>query len=325
MSREFILETDASLTHVGAVLMQRDKDGLLRVIGYFSKKLRPPEMKYSATDREALGIVLACRQYHHFLWGTKVMIRTDHQPLVSVFRKKTKSPRMNRWILEMRDYQYRIEYKAGKKNLVADQLSRPARSITSIRPIRGEDEPNDRFLGKTKEEFIQMQMAEFRWREMKEYLEGGRIPRSKYPRSTLNQFILEDGILYSSKRKLDQTLLYVLVIPEALRKRALIFAHEKESGHLGQLKSILKAEDLFYWPNLRVDMRKFVKECVRCQQTKYAPGLQTQWQELPPCHHPLERVSIDITELSQSNSGYRYVLTIMDHYSRYKKILKVKD
>ena len=46
MSREFILETDASLTHVGAVLMQRDQDGLLRVIGYFSKKLRPPEMKY---------------------------------------------------------------------------------------------------------------------------------------------------------------------------------------------------------------------------------------------------------------------------------------
>ncbi len=96
MTKILILETDASLTHVGAVLMQMNDSNLPRVIGYFSKKLRPTEMRYSATDREALATVLACRQFHHFLWGTKVFVRTDHQPLVSIFRQKTKSPRMNR-------------------------------------------------------------------------------------------------------------------------------------------------------------------------------------------------------------------------------------
>ncbi len=40
----FILETDASLTHVGAVLMQMNYSNLPRVIGYFSKKLRPTEI-----------------------------------------------------------------------------------------------------------------------------------------------------------------------------------------------------------------------------------------------------------------------------------------
>ncbi len=73
-----MLETDASLTHVGAVLMQIDDNNLPRVIGYFSKKLRPTEMRYSTTDMEALAIVLACRQFHNFIWGTKVFIRTDH-------------------------------------------------------------------------------------------------------------------------------------------------------------------------------------------------------------------------------------------------------
>ncbi len=97
--------------------MQYDKDGLSRVISYFSKKLRAAEVRYSVTDREALGIVLACRHFNNFLWGGRVTIRTGHQPFVSVFKQRTKSPCMNRWILEMRDYHYKIEYKAGKKKM----------------------------------------------------------------------------------------------------------------------------------------------------------------------------------------------------------------
>ncbi len=112
---------------------------------------------------------------------------------------------------------------------------------------------------------------------MVSYLEGGRIPRSKYPRATLDQFSLEDGVLYLCKQKVDGTILYLLIVPNEMRKEALRHIHEKESGHLGQHKSILKAEDFFYWPNLRKDMKAFVKECVTCQQLKTSSGLQQQW------------------------------------------------
>ncbi len=69
----FILTTGASQTHVGAVLGQK-RDGKEVAIGYFSKKLKPAEKSYSVTDREALGVVLACRNFSHFLWGTKFTI-----------------------------------------------------------------------------------------------------------------------------------------------------------------------------------------------------------------------------------------------------------
>ena len=128
MKRPFGLETDARQRHVAGVLMQYS-DSSTWVVAYFSKKLRPAEMRYSASDREALAIVLSCRQFNTYLWGTMFTIRTDHQPVVSVFRHRTKSPRMNRWILEMRDYQYNIEYKQGNNNWVADQLSRPVSLI----------------------------------------------------------------------------------------------------------------------------------------------------------------------------------------------------
>ena len=144
MTKPFELHTNASLDNVGAVLMQRH-EGLLKPVGYFSKKLKPVEQRYSTTDHEALAIILACRRFHHFLWGVPFTIHTDHQPLVSVFKRKTKSPRMNRWVIEMQDYRFKVEYRPGKNNEVADQLSRPVRPIVH--------QSRDNYLGFTQDEF----------------------------------------------------------------------------------------------------------------------------------------------------------------------------
>ncbi len=148
-------------------------------------------------------------------------------------------------------------------------------------------------------------------------MQGGRIPRSKYPRTTLDQFTLEDDILYLCQRKVDGTILYLLVVPLELRKAALRHIHEKESAHLGQHKTILKAEEYFYWPNLKQDVRQYVKECITCQQFKSASGLQQPWQELPPVNQPMERISIDITDMGSGALGHRHVLTVVDHFSRF--------
>ncbi len=187
--------------------MQKDQQEQLQVISYFSKKLKPVETRYLTTDRETLSIVLACCQFHHYLWGTKVLIKTDHQPLVSVFKQKTTSTQDDQ-ILEMRDYRYQIQYKSGKRNPVADHLSRP------VRIIRHQAE--ERWLGKTREELKQLQRVEPRWLKMTGYLEGGRILRSKYPRTTLDQFALEEEILYFTQEKIDHTIHYLLVLPSDL-------------------------------------------------------------------------------------------------------------
>ncbi len=166
----------------------------------------------------------------------------------------------------MRDYRYNIEYRTGQKTAVADHLSRPVRIIRC--------QLEERWLGKTKEELKQMQREEHKWQEMINYFEGGRIPRSKYPRATIDQFVLEEEILYLAKRSIDNTVKYVLVLPSELRKAALELIHCRESAHLGQKMSILKCEEYFYWPNLKSVVRQFVRECVKCQQYKNSQGLQ---------------------------------------------------
>lgn len=122
-SKEFELHTDASDTHIGGVLMQKEQDDL-RPIGYYSKKLNATERKYSVTDKETLAIINACRFFNHYLWCKPFTI-VHHQPLTTVFKKRTACHRMSRYILEMRDYIYKIKYKKGSKHTVPGTQSRP--------------------------------------------------------------------------------------------------------------------------------------------------------------------------------------------------------
>ena len=315
MTKPFHLYTDASLDHIGGVLMQ-ESDGKMKAVGYFSKKLKPVEQRYSTTDREALAVIQTCRRFHHFLWGVPFTVHTDHQPLVSVFKKKTKSPRMNRWILEMREYRFKVVYQPGRSNYVADQLSRPVRAVFHNNV--------DNYLGLSKEEFKEKQLGENRWAELIAYLEGGGIPRKKLPRAQIHQFMMYEGLLYLSADKHDNSIQMKLVVPQELRKKALQFGHENLSGHLGRKKTIDSLEMYFYWPSLRSDVQTFVKECITCQVHKDGPTLQHPFQPLPPVHKPLERISIDLTDMMSGSNGYRYVLTVIDHYSRFVKFYPLR-
>ncbi len=89
ISQPFVVTTDASKTHVGGVLSPVQPDGTNKAIAYFSKKMKPTEVRYSATDKGALTMVLTCKNFHHYLWGVKFTIFTDHQPLTNIFKKKT--------------------------------------------------------------------------------------------------------------------------------------------------------------------------------------------------------------------------------------------
>ena len=77
---QFILDTDASGTGIGAILSQ-ESDEVEHPVSYASRVLSKPERNYCVTRRELLAVVNYVKYFKHYLLGRKFTIRTDHASL----------------------------------------------------------------------------------------------------------------------------------------------------------------------------------------------------------------------------------------------------
>jgi transposase InsO family protein len=122
-TRQFIVTTDASQFALGAVLSQKSGEEEYPV-AYASRQLNPAETRYSAIERELLGVVWAVEHFRPYLYGRRFQINTDHKPLVWVDRLKESSARVSRWKERLAAYDWTIKHKKGTENVIADWLSR---------------------------------------------------------------------------------------------------------------------------------------------------------------------------------------------------------
>jgi hypothetical protein len=121
------METNVSNFAYGAGLSQKQEDGKYHPVAYMSKSMLPAERNYDTFDKEALGIVKPLQHWRYWLQGTKkpIQIITDHKNLLTGFNDRpTPSKRHLRWVEALRHFNYIIGYRSGKKNTVADPLSR---------------------------------------------------------------------------------------------------------------------------------------------------------------------------------------------------------
>lgn len=119
----FILQTDACDIGIGAVLMQ-EVDSDEKPMCFISRKLLSNERNYSVIEKECLSIIWAVRKFHHYLYGRKFTIKTDHAPLQWLSDNKDMCSRRMRWSLALQSYSFVVKYIKGKDNTVADVLSR---------------------------------------------------------------------------------------------------------------------------------------------------------------------------------------------------------
>nr|GEX99829.1 putative reverse transcriptase domain-containing protein [Tanacetum cinerariifolium] len=114
----FVIYCDASHQGLGAVLMQREK-----VIAYASRQLKPNEENYTTHDLELAAVVFALKIWRHYLYGTKCTMFTDYKSLQHILDQKELNIRQRRWLELLADYDCKIHYHLGKKNVVADALT----------------------------------------------------------------------------------------------------------------------------------------------------------------------------------------------------------
>ena len=93
-------------------------------MAFASRKLNGAEIRYSAYERELLGIVWALAQWKHYCRGPHaVIIQTDHAPLRHLPNQASVNSRVWKWISILQGYNLEIRHIPGKRN-PADTLSR---------------------------------------------------------------------------------------------------------------------------------------------------------------------------------------------------------
>ena len=125
------LTSDASDRAVGAV-QEQFKQGQWQPLAFFSRQLRNAELKYSAFDRELLGVHLAIRHFRFMLEGRHISVYTDHKPLVHATAKTAElwSSRQQRHLSAISEFTTDIRHVSGKNNTVADCLCRATTANT---------------------------------------------------------------------------------------------------------------------------------------------------------------------------------------------------
>jgi len=88
-------------------------------------------------------------------------------------------------------------------------------------------------------------------------------------------------------------------------------------GHLGFAKTLHRLQANIYWPNMRKDMRQFVRKCSTCQQVKYEPkrpaGLLPP---LPILSSPWKELSLDFIIGLPPSQGYTTILVVVDRFTK---------
>ena len=130
--KQFVVTTDASDVAVRAILEQYFGSGL-QPVAFASRKLNATEIRYSAYERELLGIVWAIGQCKHYLQGPHpIIIQTDLAPLRHLPNQTSVNSRVWRWLSILQGYNVEIRHIPGKKN-PADSLSRQLISDALVR------------------------------------------------------------------------------------------------------------------------------------------------------------------------------------------------
>ncbi|KAM4055474.1 integrase core domain-containing protein [Hirsutella rhossiliensis] len=347
------LETDASRNATAGVLWQEQPDQTWKPVGFFSRTMTPAERAYPIQDRELLAVVQSLEHFYPELLGQKFDVITDHEALVHFSTKRLLSVRQIRWSDFLAQFDIRFLYRPGRLNVVADALSRKTAELPTVKAREAEERtvtliPPERLgfatdsldptaaghlppqnfspepkptrplvlratsaLQTPEDQGIQQTPDQDR-----PELDPNSVPKGAELVSLIRQEnLLQDlgthgtHLIVPAQTSDKQTFLQTALIREAHEPQ--IFAHA------GQNKVIKLLQRDFYWPRMKEDIRRYIRNCHDCRRNK------TPRDKTPGLLHPLpvptsvwEHVECDGKDMPKDRYGYDYVWTFVCKLSR---------
>ncbi|XP_078241957.1 uncharacterized protein LOC144586866 [Pogona vitticeps] len=147
------------------------------------------------------------------------------------------------------------------------------------------------------------------------------------------RFLEKKGILYRETlrniSKGGDGIRSQLVVPQKYRPMILQRGHsDMFAAHLGVNKTQQRITQNFYWPDIGKQIREFCKQCDVCQrQGNSRDRTKAKLCPLPVIDTPFKCIGVDIVGPlpKATKRGNRFILTIVDHATRYPEAIPLTN
>ena len=296
-----------------------------------SRKLRDVEQRYTNTEREALAVLWALKRLAYIYDTSKLIVLTDHQPLLGILKKDTvkdtASARLERYRSELKPHirnGTRIQYLQGALN-PADLFSRlpeeggeiddkksassSARVDPSIDLVANVVVPDKPWL--------EGRAAILRWSDILWVQQRDTQVQTimgDMEEHGSEEYAVVEGVLCRQWKGTQADRLLRVFLPQELRHTAMQAAHGLPHSGYEVMLQVLKQR--VFWPTMRADIKDFLERCQPCAErgVQGKKGLLDK-AEIPTS--PWQVVGLDLLQLPETGKGYKYLLVGVDLLSRY--------
>jgi hypothetical protein len=319
--------TDASEYGIGAYLCQVLEDGEEVPIEFISKTLTKAERKWSTYEKEAFAIFYALRKWEAHLRDVTFTLFTDHKNLT--YLAKDHNAKVTRWRLAVQDYSFDIAYIPGELNIVADALSR-------LCPESSPEEDEQVTTASASIAALTINLPKFdEWNPVK-HEEEIHMAYHVEAQDMENFMELNTKTAYChalSTNKTTITRQQFEFIPQN-RMKIIAECHNHEVGHFGVDSTVKMVQQALErdpkladmeWNGIRKDVRNFIRRCDCCNKMN-EKQLITHVKKYTTSEYGIMKcIAIDAIHMPTAKSGNKYILTVIDTFTRYTALYAIKE
>ena len=345
------LTSDASDLAIGAVLEQRVKNQW-QPLAFFSRQFKKSELNYAPFDKELTGVFSAVKHFKYYIEARPFTIFTDHKPIIPALHKKTEptSARQARQLAAIAEATSDIRHVDGKSNLVADALSRPddLTKPTKLEIVSDTDQDLQmQPLVNIPMDIVKNRIPYCPNRCCRTALTNDRQSCSAVKRGVDYQQLAQDqevdeeiqayrtaatGLKVEDVPYSDGQFTVLCdtslgrprpLVPSNWRRQIFDIAHSLAHPGARTTKKLITSK--YVWHKMSSQINNWARACDHCQRSKVQTHIRAPLQAFEVPNRRFQHVHIDLVGPLPEARGHKYLLTVMDRFTRWPEVIPLKD
>jgi hypothetical protein len=196
--------------------------------------------------KEFYAFIQALKKWRHYLVLKEFVLYRNNQDLQFITRQEKLNRKHGKWVEFMQNFTFVIKHISGNANKFIDALRRKCLILQEF---------HEKTLG--------FDILEDMYKDVSDFKDAYEACENPVLRDKIQwiENLIHDGLLFKGNQ---------LCMPKSsMRENLLKEKHSGElGGHLGHEKIFVTLNSFYYWPGMRIDVKKFVNMCRICQHTK---------------------------------------------------------